>query len=74
MRVVMSLLIMLSMLTACNTFRAMKGDSTKERMSQGMKKDAKVTGDTIKRGAHEVGRALGSAFKHGGEKLEKASK
>jgi len=74
MRILMSLLITMLMLTACNTIQSMKGDSTKERVSKGIKKDAKATGDAIERGAHEVGRALGKAFQHGGEKLEEVSK
>ena len=56
------------MLAGCNTFQA------KDRGIVGGKKDAKATGDTVERGAHEVGSALGKAFKHGGEKLEEASK
>ena len=62
------------MLAGCNTFQAMKGSTSKERVMGGVKKDAKATGDTVERGAHEVGSALGKAFKHGGEKLEEASK
>lgn len=62
------------MLAGCNTVDAMKTNASKERVAGGVKKDARATGDAVERGAHEVGSALGKAFKRGGEKLEEVSK
>lgn len=74
MRIAVILLMVAAMLTGCNTFDAMKGSTSKERVAGGVKKDARATGDAVERGAHEVGSALGKAFKRGGEKLEEVSK
>ncbi len=68
------LLIAVFMLAGCNTVDAMKNNASRERVVDGVKKDAKATGDAVGRGAHEVGGALGKAFKRGGEKLEEVSK
>lgn len=62
------------LLAGCNTVDALKNNAPRERVAGGVKKDAKATGDAVERGAHEVGSALGKAFKRGGEKLEDASK
>ena len=74
MRTGAMLLMAILVLAGCNTFHAMKGPTSKERVAEGVKKDAKATGETVERGVHEVGSALGKAFKRGGEKLEEASK
>ncbi len=74
MRMVTILSMVVFMLVGCSTFESMKGSTSKERVAGGVKKDAKATGDAVERGAHEVGGALGKAFKHGGEKLEEVSK
>ena len=61
------LLMAVFMMTGCNTFDSMKGPTSKERVADGVKKDAKATSETVARGAHEVGGALDRAFKRGGE-------
>jgi predicted small secreted protein len=68
------LVVLAALLTGCNTLHALQGSSSKARVAEGVKKDAKATGDTVERGVHEVGSALGKAFKRGGEKLEESSK
>ncbi|MFA5824477.1 MAG: hypothetical protein WC825_00735 [Gallionellaceae bacterium] len=68
------LLMAVFVLAGCNTVDAMKNNASRARVADGVKKDAKATGDAVERGAHEVGSAVGKALKHGGEKLEDASK
>jgi hypothetical protein len=58
--------IMLStivLLGGCNTYHALEGKTSKERMVGGVRQDAKVTGDTIERGAHEIGDAISKTLK-----------
>lgn len=43
-------------LVGCNTFEASKGDTTTDRVMDGVKKDAKATGE-----------AIGKVFKRNGE-------
>lgn len=74
MRFLAALLVVVFVIPGCHTFEAMKGNASKERVAEGVKKDAKATGETVERGVHGVGTALGKALKQGGEKLEEASK
>lgn len=74
MKMAVILLMAALVLVGCNTVEALKGNGSRERVAGGVKKDARATGDAVERGAHEVGSALGKAFKRGGEKLEDASK
>lgn len=74
MKHLIALLVMASVLGGCHTVQSMKGQTSKERMATGLKKDADATGAAIERSAHEVGTALGQALKRGGEKLEEVSK
>jgi hypothetical protein len=61
MRVVSILLI--SLLSACNTYQAARGDTTGSKVVGGMKQDAAVAGKTIERAAGEIGDALNKTFK-----------
>ena len=57
------LLLILFGVSACNTYKASQGSTSSNRVVGGMKQDAKATGETIERGVHGVGDALGKALK-----------
>ncbi len=61
-RLLIALLILLGV-SACNTYKAAQGDTSSSRVVGGMKQDAQATGETIERGVHGVGEALGKALK-----------
>lgn len=61
MRFVLILLVLL--LSACNTYQAARGDTTGTKVVGGMKQDATVAGKTIERAAGEIGDALNKTFK-----------
>ncbi len=61
-RLLVAPLILLNF-AACNTYKAAQGDTSSSRVVGGMKQDAKATGETIERGVHGVGEALGKALK-----------
>jgi len=57
------LLVVLFSVSACNTYKAAQGNTSSNRVVGGMKQDAQATGETIERGVHGVGDALGKALK-----------
>lgn len=61
MRFVLILLVLL--LSACNTYQAARGDTTGTKVAGGMKQDANAAGKTIERAASEIGDALNKTFK-----------
>lgn len=61
MRFVLILLVLL--LSACNTYQAARGDTTGTKVAGGMKQDANAAGKTIERAAGEIGDALNKTFK-----------
>ncbi|TAJ77385.1 MAG: hypothetical protein EPO42_10165 [Gallionellaceae bacterium] len=73
MRMIAVLMVVVAM-AGCKTYDAMKGNTSKERVASGLKKDAQATGETVERIVHESGQSLGKALKRGGNKLEEASK
>ncbi len=56
-------LLPLFVLAACNTYEASKGNTSSNRVVGGMKQDAKAAGETVERGAHEIGNAINRALK-----------
>jgi hypothetical protein len=55
--------ILLLCLAGCNTFKAAQGNTSSDRVVGGMKQDAKAVGETVQRGAQEIGSAVGKALK-----------
>ena len=51
------------LMTGCNTYHAMEGDTSSSRIVGGMNKDAAAAGDTVKRAANGIGDAFSKALK-----------
>ena len=56
-------ILMMLLLTACNTYQAARGNTTGSKVAGGVKQDATVAGKTIERAAGEIGDALNKTFK-----------
>jgi predicted small secreted protein len=57
------LVLLVTLLSACNTYQAARGDTTGTKVAGGMKQDASAVGNTIERAAGEIGDALNKTFK-----------
>ncbi|MEQ1914165.1 MAG: hypothetical protein HOP24_04135 [Sideroxydans sp.] len=59
----MALILLLALLSACNTYQAARGNTTGSKVAGGAKQDANAAGNTIERAAGEIGEALNKMFK-----------
>lgn len=58
-----ALIMLVLMLSACNTYQAARGNTTGSKVTGGIKQDAAVAGKTIERAAGEIGDAINKTFK-----------